>query len=191
MQSLVELEWCALTRPRFCYPWSMFDWIGSLRIREHSGSRVVLGLSVTTRIAGGVMAFVGAAAVLRLWNVSGLAALFPAALALFGVVLLTLEREIVVDRSAGTLVLKQRVFGVGTENVVPLFHLRAVVVMAKQGLGAGSRSRFVAYLDRRVGDSIFLDEARRCAGLLQIAEAIAEIAELRLEYDAGAASSAS
>jgi len=166
----------------------MFDWIGSLRIREHGASRVVLGLSSTTRIAGVVLAIMGAAGVWSLWDLSTLAALFPASLALFGVVLLTLQRELVVDRSAGTLVLKQRVFGVGTENVVPLFHLRAVVVMAKQGLGTTSHSRFVAYLDRRVGDSIFLDEARRCAGLLRMAEAIAEIAELRLEYDAGAAS---
>jgi hypothetical protein len=43
---------------------------------------------------------------------------------------------------------------------------------------------FVAYLDRRVGDAIFLDESRRSAGLFRMAEAIADVAELRLEYEA-------
>jgi hypothetical protein len=45
-------------------------------------------------------------------------------------------------------------------------------------------ARYVAYLDRRVGSAIFLDESARCADLLPMAEAIAEVAELRLEYDA-------
>ena len=162
----------------------MLDWIGSLRVREHDTRRVVLGLSPTTRIAGAASAAIGAAGIWYVWSFSALAALFPGALCAFGAVLATLERELVFDRAAGTLSIRQGVFGLGTQSVVPLFHLRAVVVMAKAGLGSGASSRFVAYLDRRVGDSIYLDEARRCAGLLRLAEAIADVAELRLEYDA-------
>jgi hypothetical protein len=45
-------------------------------------------------------------------------------------------------------------------------------------------SRFVAYLDRRVGEVVYLDESRRCAALLKLAEAIADVAEVRLEYEA-------
>jgi hypothetical protein len=72
--------------------------------------------------------------------------------------------------------------------VVPLFHLRAVVVLARRGHQLQrifpAPSRFVAYIDRRVGGAIYLDEARRCAHLMKMAEAIAEVADLRLEYDA-------
>ncbi|HWM86844.1 MAG TPA: hypothetical protein VNO33_13420, partial [Kofleriaceae bacterium] len=52
--------------------------------------------------------------------------------------------------------------------------------------GLPATARYVAYLDRRVGDAIYLDEARRCAALLRMAEAIADVAELRLEYEAAA-----
>ena len=47
-----------------------------------------------------------------------------------------------------------------------------------------AKARYVAYLDRRVGEAIYLDESRKCAGLLRLAEVIADVAELRLEYDA-------
>jgi hypothetical protein len=42
----------------------------------------------------------------------------------------------------------------------------------------------VAYVERRIGGTIHLDEARRPAPLLKLAEAISDVAELRLEYDA-------
>jgi hypothetical protein len=75
--------------------------------------------------------------------------------------------------------------------VIPLFHLRAVVVMARpNAVGAlDPTGRFVAYLERRIGQAIYLDEARRCASLLRLAEAIADVAEVRLEYDAQSRSS--
>jgi hypothetical protein len=43
---------------------------------------------------------------------------------------------------------------------------------------------YVAYVERRVGGTIHLDEARRPGPLLALAEAISEVAELRLVYDA-------
>ena len=43
---------------------------------------------------------------------------------------------------------------------------------------------YVAYVERRLGSTIHLDEARRSAPLLALAEAISEVAELRLVFDA-------
>jgi hypothetical protein len=65
-----------------------------------------------------------------------------------------------------------------------------VVIVARPRIdgvrGLPAQARYVAYLDRRVGEAIYLDEARRCASLLRMAEAIADVAELRLEYEADA-----
>jgi hypothetical protein len=51
-------------------------------------------------------------------------------------------------------------------------------------VSARRRGLYVAYVERRVGGTIHLDEARRPAPLLALAEAISEVAELRLVYDA-------
>jgi len=45
----------------------------------------------------------------------------------------------------------------------------------------------VAYVERRVGDAIHLDEARQAAPLLALADAISEVAELRRVFDATSA----
>jgi hypothetical protein len=166
----------------------MFDWIGSLRIRERSNARVVLSLSRTTQLAGLLLLAAGALVALRAWPVSAWLAFLPALVALFGAVLVTLRRELIIDREAGVLRVDQSAFGMANRQVVPLFHLRAVVIVARRRV-EGARvlpaaGRYVAYLDRRVGDAIYLDEARRCAALLRMAEAIADVAELRLEYEA-------
>lgn len=167
----------------------MFDWIGSLRLREHSTMRVVLSLSRTTRIVGLVLLACGAYLALLVWPISPALMVIPALLALGGALLATLQRELVFDREAGVLRMSQHALGMANSAVVPLFHLRAVVIVARaHGPGhlwqLGTSSRYVAYVDRRVGDAIYLDESRRCASLLRMAEAIAEVAELRLEYDA-------
>src|SRR5690606_30408972 len=94
-----------------------------------------------------------------------------------GVLLATLQRKLVFDRDDGLLRIEQRILGIRRHAAIPLFHLRAVVVAARRGL-------YVAYVERRVGGTIHLDEARRPPPLLALAEAIAEVAELRLEYDA-------
>jgi hypothetical protein len=67
-----------------------------------------------------------------------------------------------------------------------LFHLRAVVVAAHPHTNGRTipMSRYTAYVERRVGEPIYLDEARRCARLLRMAEAISEATELRFEYEA-------
>lgn len=166
----------------------MLEWIGSLRIEERHPTRVALRLSRSTRVVGLAVAFIGLALLEPAWERAPELALLPGLFAFAGVVLATLERRLVIDRQTGVLEIEQRLLGIGTRQVVPIFHLRAVVVTARALAGEGRRpgSRFVAYIDRRVGEIIYLDEARRCAGLIKLAEAIADVAELRLEYEAHA-----
>lgn len=167
----------------------MLDWVGSLRMRESSHGRVVLSLSRTTRVAGGVLLVSAAVVTWWLWPVSRYLALAPGALALLGLLLVSLQRQLIFDREAGVLRVDQSAFGLANRSIVPLFHLRAVVIVAREdpvdGLDklVGPR-KFVAYVERRVGDAIYLDESKRCASLMAMAEAIAEVAEVRLEYDA-------
>jgi hypothetical protein len=169
----------------------MLDWIGSLTIRERSTRRVVLGLSRTTQFFGLALLACGGVAAYRAWPVSPWLALVPLLVAIVGCTLVSLQRELVVDREAGVLRVDQRAFGISNRAVVPLFHLRAVVIVAKAGSPVGDSlgalaggPRYVAYLDRRVGDAIYLDESRKRAVLWRMAEAIADVAELRLEYEA-------
>jgi hypothetical protein len=168
----------------------MFDWIGSLRVRETSDMRVVLSLSRSTRVVGGLLFVAAAAATWWVWAISHWLAITPAALAALGALLMTMKRELVFDRDAGVLRVDQSALGLTSRSVVPLFHLRAVVIVARdQGPRDKLRElvgprKFVAYVERRVGDAIYLDESKRCASLLAMAEKIADVAELRLEYDA-------
>ncbi|HUH05426.1 MAG TPA: hypothetical protein VML75_25700 [Kofleriaceae bacterium] len=168
----------------------MFDWIGSLQVRESSARRVVLSLSKSTQVAGLLLFCVGAYATYLTWPISEWLALLPGLVAGLGLLLFTLRRSLVFDREAGVLRVDQRAFGLISRSVVPLFHLRAVVIVARNDSKAEplqrmmSRRRYLAYVERRVGDAIYLDEAKRCAGLLKMAELIADVAELRLEYDA-------
>jgi hypothetical protein len=160
------------------------DWIGSLRLEQRGQARLVLSLSRGTHLLGAGMIAVGALAAARLWSTSALAVVVAAVLAAAGAVLASLERRLTFDRDAGVLELEQRTFGIGNRTTVPLFHLRAVVVVARQTPGRAAVAKYVAYLERRVGRPIYLDEARTCARLMKLAEAIAEVAELRLEYEA-------
>ncbi len=168
----------------------MLDWLGSLRVREISPLRVVLGLSRTTRVVGLVLLAAGLYGCYLAWPISRWLVVLPGLVAGFGAVLATLHRKLVFDREEGVLQVDQRIFGLANRSVVPLFHLRAVIIRvgsSHHGKVADrliSPTRYVSYVERRIGEDIFLDESRRCAYLLHMAEAIAEVAELRLEYDA-------
>src|SRR5262245_64241356 len=86
----------------------------------------------------------------------------------------TLRRKLVFDRDDGLLRIEHCILGIRRRAAIPLFHLRAVVVAARR------RGLYVAYVERRIGGTIHLDEARRPGPLLALAEAIADVAELRL-----------
>jgi hypothetical protein len=166
------------------------DWIGSLRLSERSAHRVVLRLTRTTRMYGSLIAALGAAVAFALWPVSPWLGAVPLALAAFGATLVSIDRRLTFDREAGVLRLETRTLGFTTCQEVPLFHIRAVCVVAQPGIErvlGGAGGRYVAFVERRVGEPIYLDEARRCARLMRMAEAIAEVADVRLEYDAGGA----
>ncbi len=153
----------------------MLDWLGSVQIRTRTSTRVELALTRGTNWTGWGMTAAGAYLVTLdlLW-----ATLIGAISFGMGVLLGTLRRKLVFDRDDGLLRSEQRVLGVRRRAAIPLFHLRAVVVSARRG------GMYVAYVERRVGGTIHLDEARRPAPLLALGEAIAEVAELRLVYDA-------
>lgn len=158
----------------------MLDRVGSLRIRRRGPRRVELCLTRTTAIAGWILFLAGSAAALALWPLSLVIAAAPAFAALVGLALITLRREYIIDRDDGLLRIEERMLGLASRAAVPLFHLRAVVIVGRPG---GGGARFVASIERRVGAAIHLDEARRCASLLPLGKAIAEVAELRLVYD--------
>ena len=152
----------------------MLDWLGSVQIRTRSGSRVELDLTRATAWTGWGLCGLGGYLISlgRPWFVIGGAMVLG-----MGVLLGTLRRKLVFDRDEGLLRSEQRIFGIRRRTAIPLFHLRAVVVAARRGM-------YVAYVERRLGGTIHLDEARRSAPLLQLAEAISEVAELRLVFDA-------
>jgi hypothetical protein len=153
----------------------VLDWLGSVQIRKRSPGRVELDLTRATAWTGWGLTAGG----LRLVTLGHLWASLLGVLVLgMGILLATLRRKLVFDREEGLLRSEQRVFGIRRRAAVPLFHLRAVVVSARR------RGMYVAYVERRVGGTIHLDEARRPAPLLALAEAIADVAELRLVYDA-------
>ena len=153
----------------------MLDWLGSVQIRKRTATRVELDLTRGTAWTGYGLAALGVwlTTLGIIWAFAGGALLFG-----LGGLLGTLQRKLVFDREDGLLRIEQRVLGIRRRAAIPLFHLRAVVVAAKRG------GIYVAYVERRVGGTIHLDEARRPAGLLALGEAIADVAELRLVYDA-------
>jgi hypothetical protein len=153
----------------------VLDWLGSVQIRRRTSTRVELDLTRATTWTGWALAGAGAWLVGQgtLWAV-----LLGLLLVSLGILLATLRRTLVFDREDGLLRSEQRVLGIRRRAAIPLFHLRAVVVAARRG------GIYVAYVERRVGGTIHLDEARRPGPLLALAEAISEVAELRLVYDA-------
>ena len=153
----------------------MLDWLGSVQVRRRTPTRVELDLTRATQwtgwaiIAGGIYILT----IGHLW-----AHLGGVVLGAMGALLATLQRRLVFDRDDGLLRSEQRIFGIRRRAAIPLFHLKAVVVSARRG------GIYVAYVERRIGGTIHLDEARRPAPLLALAEAISDVAELRLVYDA-------
>lgn len=153
----------------------MLDWLASVQIRRRSQGRVELELTRATGWAGWALTGLGLWAAFAGAHWAGIAGMLMLGSGLF---LATLRRTLVFDRGAGLLYSEQRMFGLRRRTAIPLFHLRAVVVAARRG------GVYAAYVERRTGGTIHLDEARRPAALMALAEAVAEVADLRLIYDA-------
>ncbi|MBX3160746.1 MAG: hypothetical protein KF773_32570 [Deltaproteobacteria bacterium] len=153
----------------------MLDWLGSVQVRKRSSTRVELNLTRATAWTGWALT---AGGVWLLTLSAAWATLVGFLVVGIGVLLGTLRRRLVFDREDGLLRSEQRILGIRRRAAIPLFHLRAVVVAARRG------GMYVAYVERRVGGTIHLDEARRPAPLLALAEAISEVAELRIVFDA-------
>ncbi len=153
----------------------MLDWLGSVAVRKRSATRVELDLTRATAWTGWALAAGGCWLIVlgALWSI-----ILGGVTLSAGVLLGTLRRHLVFDRDEGLLRIEQRVLGVRRRAAIPLFHLRAVVVARRAG------GIYVAFVERRVGGTIHLDEARRPAGLMAVAEAISEVAELRVVFDA-------
>jgi hypothetical protein len=152
----------------------VLDWLGSVQIRTRTSARVELDLTRATAWTGWVLTAAGVyLCTLGRWPTLGGVVVFG-----LGILLATLRRRLVFDRDEGLLRSEQRILGIRRRAAIPLFHLRAVVVAARRG------GMYVAYVERRLGGTIHLDEARRSAPLLALAEAISEVAELRLVFDA-------
>jgi len=159
----------------------VLDWLGSVQIRTRTASRVELDLTRATAWTGWALAALGGYLTwLGHWFI--VAGVIVAGA---GILLATLQRKLVFDRDEGLLRSEQRILGIRRRAAIPLFHLRAVVVAARRG------GMYVANVERRVGGTIHLDEARRSAPLLALAEAISEVAEVRLVFDATTRAAAS
>lgn len=153
----------------------MLDWLGSVAIRKRTDSRLELELTRATAWTGWAIAGVGG------WLFT-LAAVWAWIVGVFvvavGLLLGTLRRRLVFDREDGLLHIEQRALGIRRRAAIPLFHLRAVVVSARR------HGLYVAYVERRVGGTIHLDEARHSAPLMELANAISDVTELKVVYDA-------
>ncbi|MEZ4360087.1 MAG: hypothetical protein R3B48_07900 [Kofleriaceae bacterium] len=156
----------------------MLEWVASLAVTERSERRLELAITSATTWTGWGLAAAAALSAAFAWSVSHALAMAMLAFFAVGTALATTKRRLVFDRDDGVLRVEQRIFGVRSRLAVPLFHLRAVVVTAEG-------RHFVAYLERRSGGRIRIDDGRHLAPLLALARAICDVTELRLVTDEG------
>lgn len=157
--------------------------IGTMQVRSRSATRVVIAMGRSTAVAGWVVLAIALYAAFALAPASRWLA-GVACLVAFGAWLVaTARHRLEFDRDDGVLRIERRIAGLGSQAVVPLFHLRAVVVRRKRH-GDG----FVAALERRNGEPIVIDGGERAARLYALVRTIADVTDLRLVYDTTAAS---
>lgn len=154
----------------------MLDWLGALSVSSQNERRIELALTPATRWVGWALLLTGIVLALLVWPWSQLLVLVPAALAGIGALLASARRRLIFDSDDGLLRLEHRVFGVRSRWAVPLFHLRRIVITSQRG-------NHVAYIERRTGGRIRLDESRQYAHVLAVAKAVCAVTELRLHID--------
>lgn len=156
--------------------------LGAMRIRSQDSVRIELGISRATALTGWLGALVASVAAVLLAGTPWLLGV-ALVLALGGLVVATAIHQLIFDRDGGVLRIERSVAGLRSRTVIPLFHLRALVVKSR-GLGRG----YVAVIERRVGEPIVIDTRDRPGPLYELVRAIADVTELRLVYDATRAS---
>lgn len=156
----------------------MLGQLGNLRVRTRSARHLELALTRTTHVVGWSAAIAGIAAAIPVGRLSMWAAIIPLTLGLLGLVVATMRQQLVFDRDDGVLRIEHRLVGIPSHSVVPLFHLKSVVVRSRP------RGDFIAVVERRVGEPIVLDTGNSPGPLYALAQAVADVAQLRLVYDA-------
>jgi hypothetical protein len=161
----------------------MLDWLASVAVVRRDERRIELAVTAPTRWAGWAIATAAAALMVVTWRATPLLAGLPAVLVILGALLATTRRRMVFDRDDGLLRVEQRILGVRSRLTVPLFHLRAVVVAAEG-------SHYVAYLERRAGGRIRIDDSRDLVQMMALGRAICDVTQLRLVTNSPRTSSA-
>ena len=151
--------------------------LGALRVTQRDEGRLELSSGRLAFWFGWTLCAVALAAAWWVFAVSTWLAGGCGTLALFAALFATAERRLVFDRAAGVVIVSQRIVGISTKSVVPLFHLRAVVVKA-------SGNGFVAYLDRRLGENIELERDTTSPKLVAMAQTIARSIGIRYVFKA-------
>ncbi|MBK7073788.1 MAG: hypothetical protein IPH44_15935 [Myxococcales bacterium] len=157
--------------------------IGTMQVRSRSATRVVIAMGWSTAVIGWAVLAIALSAAFALAPTSRWLAGVACAVAFAAWLVATARHRLEFDRDDGVLRIERRIAGLGTRAVVPLFHLRAVVVRRKRH-GDG----FVAALERRNGEPIVIDSGERAAPLYELVRTIADVTDLRLVYDTTAAS---
>ena len=159
----------------------MFAELGRMKVRRRTTARIELGLD---RLAS-ALGWVAVVIALALAVIAAPIANWLAVVALIGAavaaLVATARHQLVFDREDGVVRIERRVAGITSRSVIPLFHLRAVVVR-RHGRG------FVAVIERRNGGAITIDSSDRPGRLYELVRAVADVTELRLVYDTTQAS---
>ena len=151
----------------------MLDWLGSVAVSSHGARRVELALTRSTSWVGWVLVAVAGLLLPFAFNLSHFLALGPVLLGVLGLSVATMRRRLIFDSDDGLLRVEHGVWGIRSRLAVPLFHLRRVVITQERG-------QFVAYVERRTGGRIRIDESRRQERLLAMVRAICDATGLRL-----------
>lgn len=157
--------------------------LGAMKIRSQESARIELAIGRATAALGWTIALVTIAAAFALAPVSQWLAGVAFAASVLGVLVATAQHQMAFDRDDGVLRIERRIGGLGSRSVIPLFHLKALVVRSR-GAGRG----FIAVVERRVGEPIVIDTRDRPGPLYDLVRAVADVTELRLVYDATRAS---
>ena len=161
----------------------MLDRLGSLQLIEKSDVKVICGLSRELNTMGLVGGIVSAISSFVSFGSTSFFWMIPCLGACIGFAMFTFRRHYVFDKLDGLLYARDRILGFGVEKKIPLFHLKAVIV--EPIFTSHGTTKFVSRIEKRTGEDIFLDESKSPKRLVKMAKAIADVTEIRFEYETG------